>query len=340
MLHIFMTAVNAVLPIVLLILLGTWLRRKNFLTDSFLNTGNALVFKVCLPVMLFLNVYDIDSLNEIPWGTVIYCIFGIALLFAAGLIIALLGTKETNRRGVLWQCIFRSNYAIIGLPLTAALGGETAASVSAVLGALAIPALNIFAVIALSVFRQDPGGKKPTAKSVLLGIVKNPLIIGVAAGLAALGIRALQIRLFGDPLFSLERDLKFLYNAADKLKALTTPLALVVLGGQFKFSVAGGMLKEILVGTLARIILAPVLCIGIALLLSRYTGIVECGPDTLPALLCLFGTPVAVSSAIMASQMGGDEQLATQLVMWTNIGSVFTIFAMVCILMAMGLLAV
>ena len=118
MLHIFMTAVNAVFPIVLLILLGCWLRQKNFLNDSFLKTGNALVFKVCLPVMLFINVYEIDSLAQIPWGTVIYCIFGIALLFLVGMVIALLGTKEANRRGVLWQCIFRSNYAIIGLPLT------------------------------------------------------------------------------------------------------------------------------------------------------------------------------------------------------------------------------
>ena len=340
MLHIFMTAVNAVFPIVLLILLGCWLRQKNFLNDNFLKNGNALVFKVCLPVMLFLNVYDIDSLDQIPWGTVIYCIFGIVLLFLVGIVVALLGTREANRRGVLWQCIFRSNYAIIGLPLTAALGGDTAASVSAVLGALAIPALNIFAVIALSVFRQDPNGEKPTVKSVALDIVKNPLIIGVVAGLAALGIRALQIRLFGNVVFSLSRDLKFLYNAGGNLKSLTTPLALLVLGGQFKFSVAKGMLKEILVGTLARIVLAPMMCIGIALLLSRFTGIVECGPDTLPALLCLFGTPVAVSSAIMASQMGGDEQLATQLVMWTNIGSIFTIFAMVCALMAAGLLTV
>jgi predicted permease len=54
----------------------------------------------------------------------------------------------------------------------------------------------------------------------------------------------------------------------------------------------------------------------------------------------VFGTPCAVSSFTMASQMGGDEQLAAQLVVWTCVGSILTIFVQVCILMAAGLLVV
>ena len=50
------TAVNAVFPIVLLILLGYALRRKGFLTEGFLKTGNKLVFRLCLPANLFINV--------------------------------------------------------------------------------------------------------------------------------------------------------------------------------------------------------------------------------------------------------------------------------------------
>lgn len=337
--HILLTAVNAVAPIVLLILLGYILKQKGFLNDSFLKTGNALVFKVCLPCMLFVNVYGIQGMNQVPWGTVIYCLCAILVLFLVGLGIAVLGTKDLDRRGVLWQCVFRSNYAIIGLPLTAALGGETASSVSAIVATLAIPAFNICAVIALSVFKKDGAGKKPGVKSVLLGIIKNPLIIGVLLGLVCLGIRALQVSLFGEVVFALNRELKFAYDVAEKLKALTTPLALIVLGGQFQFSVVKGMLKEIVLGTVSRIVLAPVLCIGGAVLLSM-TGLIDCGPDTVPAMLCLFGTPVAVSSAVMASQMGGDEQLATQLVVWTSIGSIFSTFALVCALMYMGLIVV
>jgi predicted permease len=54
----------------------------------------------------------------------------------------------------------------------------------------------------------------------------------------------------------------------------------------------------------------------------------------------MFGSPVAVSSAIMAGSMKNDEQLATQLVVWTSLLSIVTIFATVCLLMGMGLLAV
>ena len=77
MLHIFMTAVNAVVPIMLLILTGYILRQKNILNDNFLKVGNALVFKVCLPSLFFVNIYEIRDLSDIPWDTVIYCTLGV-----------------------------------------------------------------------------------------------------------------------------------------------------------------------------------------------------------------------------------------------------------------------
>lgn len=59
-----------------------------------------------------------------------------------------------------------------------------------------------------------------------------------------------------------------------------------------------------------------------------------------PALVAMFGSPVAVSSAIMAGSMGNDEQLAAQLVVWTSLLSIVTIFVTVCLLMWMGLISV
>ena len=70
-----------------------------------------------------------------------------------------------------------------------------------------------------------------------------------------------------------------------------------------------------------------------AILLSTYTDVFTFGPEIYPTLIALFGTPVAVSSAIMAGEMKGDEQLATQLVVWTSICSIVTIFIMVFLLM-------
>ena len=121
---------------------------------------------------------------------------------------------------------------------------------------------------------------------------------------------------------------------------MATPLALIVLGGQFKFSAVRGMTKEIVVGTVFRVVIAPLLGVGCAVLLSEFTPLLNFGQTEYPALIALFGTPVAVSSAIMAEEMDNDAQLAGQLVVWTSISSVLTVFLTVFALMSAGLLAV
>jgi predicted permease len=121
---------------------------------------------------------------------------------------------------------------------------------------------------------------------------------------------------------------------------MASPFALMILGAQFDFSASRGMLREIIVGSVWRIILAPALAIGTAVLLSKYTPILNFGVNEYPALIALFGTPAAVSSAIMAGQMHNDQQLGTQLVVWTSLCSIPTMFLLVCIMMAAGLLAV
>ena len=338
--HILMTAVNAVVPIILLIGLGYILRQRGILSELFVKNGGALVFKVLLPVLLFVNIYDMGDLSDVDWAAVLFCVGAVVALFLLGIPVALLGTRDPLRRGVLWQCVFRSNYNIIGLPLAAALGGEEALTFASIVAALVVPLYNVFAVISLCVFVRPEDGKKPSVKKILLDILKNPLIIAAILGALCLGIRAAENALFGSVVFTLKEDLKFLYSPLNSLKSMATPLALVVLGGQFRFSVVKGLFREIAVGTLVRLVLAPVLGLAAALLLDRFCGFSICDPVTVPGILCVLGAPVAVSSAVMASQMGNDEQLAAQLVVWTSVGSMLTVFALVCALMATGLLAI
>lgn len=340
LMNILMTAINAILPILLLILLGYILKQKNFISENFIKMGNKMVFKVLLPCMLFINVYDIESFSVINWDIVIYTVCMVVVLSVVGLVLALLTTDVDKRRGVIWQCTFRSNFAIIGMSLAGALGDNEALGVAAVVSAFTIPVFNILAVVALSVFLDRTGDWKSSIKNVVINIAKNPLIIGVVLGLVCLGIRALEVELFGEVVFSLKKQTKFLYTAANNLKSMASPLALIVMGGQFEFSAVKGLKKEIWVGTLGRIVLAPALGVTGAVLLSTYTSLLQCGVNEYPALIALFGSPVAVSSAVMAGSMGNDEQLATQLVVWTSIGSIVTIFLQVCILMSAGLLAV
>ena len=374
MLQTFLTTVNAVVPIILLILLGYLLKRFKFLNQNFIKLGNKFVFRVCLPCMLFINIYDsMKSFADINWTVAIYAVLMIVVIFGLGLLTAILTTKDNKRRGVILQCTFRSNFAIIGLTLVERLGGNTA--IAGIVSAFSIPVFNILAVIALSIFtveeraensaaegdlnQVDGEGvacenvngaavvKKPakrnSVKTILLNIVKNPLIIGVVVGLVFVGIREIEVAACGVPAneipFRFDTQLKFLYTAVKDLKAIASPLALIVLGGQFEFSAVKGMTKEIVVATSWRILLAPLLGIGTAILLSSFTPL-RFGTEVYPTLIALFGTPVAVSSAIMAGEMKNDEQLATQLVVWTSIISIVSIFAIVFVLMSCGLIAI
>lgn len=333
--QIFLTAFHAVAPIVALIGIGYLLRRSGFLNESFIQIANRLVFHICLPAMLFVNIYSIGSIEDVRWDMVLYCLLMLTFLFGLGWFLGYVSTKDLRRRGVIWQCAFRSNFAIIGLPLAQALGGDQGAAVAAVLSAFAIPAFNVYGVIALSAYT----GKRKGPRAVIKSIVTNPLTLSVAAGLAALLIRAGETVVLGQVSFSLKRDLPFLYKTLENLKAMTTPLALIVLGGQCVFSAVKGMLREIAVSVATRVVTAPALALCVAIVLHRL-GVVPCGNGEFAALIALFGSPVAVSSAIMAGNMDNDGQLATQLVVWTSILSVPTIFLTVCALMATGLLAV
>lgn len=375
---ILLTTVNAVLPIVLLIVLGYLLKRIKFLNQNFIKIGNKFVFKVCLPCMLFINIYDkMNSFSDIRWDVVLYAVIAICTIFGLGLVTAVLTTKKQNRRGVILQCSFRSNFAIIGLALVERLGGDV--GIAGIISAFSIPVFNILAVVALSIFvgkeevenpvadnnensameagaQSSPGVKaaksKHGIKNILLNIVKNPLIIGVVLGLVFVGIREIEracgcielVEVDGKMVemvcFRLNKQFKFLYTGISDLKAIASPLALIVLGGQFEFSAVKGMTKEIIVGTVWRVVLAPLIGIGVAVLLSTYTPILNNLNAVYPTMLALFGTPVAVSSAIMAGEMKNDEQLATQLVVWTSISSIVTIFITVFILMSCGFMTV
>ncbi len=335
---ILLTAVNAVVPIVLLILLGYFLRQKGFLNEGFTKIGNKLVFHVFLPVMLFVNVYTIESFSAIAWDVVVFTVGMLFTLFFVGILLASLTTKKQNRKGVVLQCVFRSNFAIIGMSLAGTLAGEQGMAVSAVMTAFGLPFFNIFSVLALTLYADGEDRHKRSWKKTLLTILKNPMIIAVALGFVALGIRELEWLAFGEVVLSLERDMPFFYKPLQQITAMTSPFALVVLGGEFAFSAVKGLFKEISLSTLWRLVFAPLLSIGTAFLLSEFTPLLACGKAEYAALVSFFGTPVAVSSAVMAYEMGGDEQLATQLVVWTSIFSIFTIFLQVCILIAFGLL--
>ena len=315
---------NAVLPIVLMTALGYLLKKLKVLTTEFLDVGNKLTYRILLPILLFYNVYNIEDFSAVDWSFVLYGLVGIVVVFALAIPLYCVFTKDNGQRGALIQSAFRSNYAIIGIPLATALFGQAGAAAASLMSAFTIPLFNALAVVTLSVFNKKEEKAHINVGKILLGIVKNPLIIGVVSGLAVLGIRALLN--LGGITFRLT-DVGFLYSAIRSLGAIATPLALIVLGGQFQFSSVKTLWRPILLGTVVRTVIVP----AAALLLASVIFQDPAG-EYYATYVAVFGTPVAVSSAVLAKEMDSDYELAGQLVVWTTIASSITVFVIILIL--------
>ena len=327
--EIFMFSFNAVMPILLLVFLGYFLRVIRFADDAFFKKANTMVFKLFLPVLLFMNIYEIDSLKSLNFKAVLYCAAAILVIFLCGYALAHVITKKRSQLGVLAQCSFRSNYAIIGIPLALSLGGEEAVAFASVLSAVAVPMFNCLAVILLSHYAQENSNNN-TITDTLRKTVKNPLIIGVFVGIAVLVVRSfIPVGESGMPVFTIENNIPFFYKALKNLSAVASPLALVVLGARFDFKAVSSLKKEIISGTVMRVVMAPFIGLGGAIILSEFTDLFSFSEIEYPALISLFATPTAVSSAVMVGEIGGDEQLAGQLVVWTSVISMFTIYLIV-----------
>ena len=321
-------AFNSVSPIIFTVAVGYILKKIGLMSKDFAKQANKLVFRVFLPAMLFLNVYGIASFDNVSLGYILYALTALLIIFGLSIPTVILLTQKKKCRGAMLQGVFRSNYALIGIPLASSLFPGDGAAVATLLSAVMVPAFNMLAVIGLSIFNND--GEKPNLKKVLIGIAKNPLILSIAAGLVSLGVRAvfvkagIEFRISNIP--AIHSTLKYLSNIA-------TPLALLVLGAQFEFSAIPELKREISFGVILRSIIVPALGIGVAYLAF---GRIFSGAQ-FAALVAVFCTPVAVSSVPMAQEMGADAELAGQLVVFTTITSAFTVFITSFLLKSAGI---
>ncbi len=318
---------NAILPIILPILLGYGLKRLHFFSDTFLTEANKLVFKVLIPILLFSNLYLAD-LTQINWAFVGYAALAIIVLFLIGMIVVIF-IPNRKQKGVVLQAAFRSNYAIIGIPLATALGGAVAGAEASVVAAVSVPLFNILAVVALSIYDHEEG-QKISVKNILFKIVTNPLILGVFCGLVVCGITMGINSVPGNDVAGfLNEYLKFIPDTISTLGKMATPLALIVLGGRFEFKAVKALWRQITVAVSLRLVIAPALFLIIAYFLGFK------GSTQFAILIALFASPIAVSSAPMAAQMGQDEELAGQIVVWTSALSAFSLFIIILICASM-----
>jgi len=331
---------NAVLPIVLLIVVGYIVKLLKIFPDDFWPKLNKLCFRLLLPMLLFKNIYDIEDISQMAdyWKVILFSVLVIVGIFFIGLLIVIFFIKDPKQKGVILQCIFRSNYAIIGIGLIELLASnftssdkQLAIGIGAVISAISIPIFNVLAIISLSLFVHEEG-KKISVKDIIIKICKNPLIIAVLTGILFLLFRLLiPVNEEGIKVFSIKNNITFLYTSIKWLAQSASPIALIALGGAFSFSAVAKLKYKIILGTTIRVVIVPLIALVLAYLF-KFDKVY------FPALIALFGTPVAVSSAPMTQEMGSDVELAGQLVVWTSISSAFTLFIIVLICSSIGII--
>ena len=292
---------NVVLPLFLCISLGYFLKKIGMCDEKALNVINKMCFKVFLPIYLFQNIYTTDLSAAFNAKLIAFAICGLIVIFFVLMFLIPKIERENSRRGVLVQAMFRSNFALFGLPVALSLCGEELIGPTSVLLGLTVPVFNVLAVISLETFR----GGKPSVKKMLKGIVTNPLIIASVIGIL---FYFLKIQL---P-YGIEKSVTDLGRVA-------TPLSLVALGGSFTIGKVKGYTKQLLLGVLGRLVVVPAIMIGLGIVIGLRN-------EMLIPVMIMFGAPTAVSSFPMAQQMGGDGELAAELVVFSSGFAIVTIF--------------
>lgn len=334
MTDVFVYSFNAVAPIIGLILVGYIARRAGLLDVHTLKVINRFNFRVCFFAMMFVNLYQMDGFGALSGALAGTAMGGLVLITVLDFFLSRLVTSRPDRRGPLLQCGFRSNYAIIGLVLAEALAGQQGRELATLFQLPSVIYFNVVSVLCLSLYSDRPsqGRWKGIAKSV----ATNPLILGILAGAGAVLIRSLlPVGMDGLPVFSLSRDLPWVWQLVRYLSQMATPLALIVLGGQLVFQEAKEMRRELAAGVLMRLVLAPAVGLSVTFL-GAHMGWYVLDTAAIAALVAVYGSPVAVASAVMAAEMGADDKFAGQLVVWTSVLGMVSLFVIVFLLRMLG----
>lgn len=311
MLENFIIAVEAVLPIFLLILLGVAARRMDLMSDSELNHANKAVFQVMFPLMMFYNIYSADFTGVILPGYFVFCIGMLLTVYFLGVVFTLLTEKDNYSRGALIQAIYRGNFVLMGIPVMNNLMGEEAMGLTTIMVAIIVPIYNVLAVVTLEVFR----GGNLHAVSILKKIAKNPLILGALAGILG-ALSGLELPVV------LEKPVSQVASAA-------TPVALLIMGASFHFSSIRKNLRNLIAGVVGKLIVSP----GIALSVGYAAGL---RGVPLALLIVIFGAPCAVSGYTMAQQMDSNGELAAGCLIFTSLLSCVTICAWIFLFKQLG----
>ena len=313
MFEVFTTTLVAILPVFITIFIGAGLSKLGFFPEEVRSGIVKLVFYVGTPALIIRQVGAADLRASVEPLFILFVV-GIILLEVVLMWALCFFVKDPKKKGAVIQIGFRSNFAIVGMPLAERLLSTEGVARTAIALSFTILVYNVMAVVVLSYY----GGEERKLKPVLLGIIKNPLIIGVLIGLL--------ISLTPIPMVSGQVHFEILKT----LGYLASSAGLLVIGSSISLK---GFLADrglILYSVLLRCLIAPAFVLGCAILFG-FRG------DALPTLAIMSATPAAVNCYVMAKKMGVDPEITAFGISFTTIVSLFSIFLSIFLLRTTGL---
>ncbi|PYC20421.1 AEC family transporter [Aquipseudomonas alcaligenes] len=286
-------------PVFAMLFLGVVLRRLGLIDAHFIHTASALVFNVSMPVMLFLAILHADLSTALQPALLGYFLLATLLGFLLAWGWAILRVPRVER-GVYVQGAFRGNNGIIGLALATSLYGDYGLSLGGILGGVVILSYNTLSVIVLEVYNPNA---RASARSILVGVLRNPLILGV---LAAIPFAYWQVRLPA-----------WLSTSGEYLAQLTLPLALLCIGGTLSLVALRASSGLAIGASLLKMVWLPLLATLGAFALGFRDA-------ELAILFLYFASPTAAASFVMARAAGGNAELAAAIIVITTLAAVFT----------------
>lgn len=308
-------SLNATIPVFLMMVLGYVFHKIGWIDDEFASKMNKFVFLVPLPVLVFEDLATVDFSEVWDVKFVLFCFVATLISITIAALVSCLWRDKTIK-GEFIQASYRSSAALLGIAFIQNIYGSAGMAPLMIIGS--VPLYNAMAVVVLSVFRPGQKGLDRTVvKRTFKGIVTNPILIGIAAGLLWSALRIPMPQIMG--------------KVVSNVGGIATPMGLMAMGATFNFGKALDKMRPVVTAAFMKLVGFCAVFLPVAVQMGFRQ-------EKLVAILVMLGSATTVSSYVMAKNMGHEGVLSSGVVMLTTLLSAFTLTAWLYILRSMGLI--
>lgn len=276
----------SIAPIFGLIVLGHLLRRGSIPSTEFWEVIDRLVYWVLLPSLLFYKMSTAQFDARLV-GSYTVVVIG---AFLASVIIALLSGRLAGFAGPVASSLLQGasrHNTFISLAAAERLYGLEGLEIAILAAALLIPVTNLTMVpLLISLVSGAPSGGR--TKAIIRDLVRNPLLLSVALGVAVGMIWPAEIPV--------------IHDMTRLLGGAALPIVLLSVGASLRLKGLETSAAPMALASVIKLALFPL----VAFLLTRWMGLNEM--ETVIALL-FAAAPTATSSYTLARQLKGDAPL-------------------------------